>query len=112
MSAWIKLFGVASNGAAYKFSSYLCTGIASGAHEQAAGIGSLSHLERKVLRAAFAASNSENIFSPIEVLEMLRGEDGMSRSSFFRSLKALCAGGYVTRLGTDKRAGYEILLPD
>lgn len=103
---------MASNGAACKFSSYLCTGIASGAHEQAAGIGSLSHLERKVLRAAFAASNSENIFSPIEVLEMLRGEDGMSRSSFFRSLKALCAGGYVTRLGTDKRAGYEILLPD
>lgn len=112
MSAWIKLFGVASNGAACKFSSYLCTGIASGAHEQAAGIGSLSHLERKVLRAAFAASNSENIFSPVEVLEMLRGEDGMSRSSFFRSLKALCAGGYVTRLGTDKRAGYEISLPD
>ena len=103
---------MASNGAACKFSSYLCTGIASGAHEQAAGIGSLSHLERKVLRAAFAASNSENIFSPIEVLEMLRGEDGMSRSSFFRSLKALCAGGYVTRLGTDKRAGYAISLPD
>ena len=36
-----------------------------------------------MLRAAFAASNSENIFSPVEVLEMLRGEDGVSRSSFF-----------------------------
>ena len=80
--------------------------------ERAAGIGSLSHLERKVLRAAFAASNSENIFSPVEVLEKLRGEDGVSRSSFFRSLKALCAGGYVTRLGMDKRAGYAISLPD
>lgn len=102
---------MASNGAACKFSSYLCTGIASGAHGAGCWDRHLSHLERKVLRAAFAASNSENIFSPVEVLEMLRGEDGVSRSSFFRSLKALCAGGYVTRLGTDKRAGYEISLP-
>ena len=80
--------------------------------EQAAGIGSLSHLERKVLRAAFAASNSENIFSPIEVLEKLRGRGRCVSEFFFRSLKALCASGCVTRLGTDKRAGYAISLPD
>ena len=58
--------------------------------EQAAGIGSLSHLERKVLRAAFAASNSENIFSPVEVLEMLRGEDGVSRSFFSFTQSFVC----------------------
>lgn len=75
--------------------------------EKAAGKRSLSHLKRKVLRAAFGVSNSKNIFSLVEVLEKLRGEDGVSRV-LFCALKALCAGGYITRLGKDKRARYAI----
>lgn len=54
-------------------------------------------------------SDRHNHFAPSEVLERLEGERDVSRSSFFRALKALAEAGCIKRMGNEKRAGYQII---
>lgn len=76
--------------------------------ERDLGLNTLSDLEKKVLRAAYSVSDRNNHFAPSEVLERLEGERDVSRSSFFRALKALSEAGRIQRMGDEKRAGYQI----
>ena len=77
--------------------------------ERDLGLNALSDLEKKVLRAAYSVSDRHNHFAPSEVLERLEGERDVSRSSFFRALKALSEAGRIKRMGDEKRAGYQII---
>lgn len=69
------------------------------------GLSELSETETKVLYAARLLKEVKPCVQLSDLAEhpML---EGMSRSSFFRAIKTLIEHGFITKSGSEKRAGY------
>jgi predicted transcriptional regulator len=73
------------------------------------GLGELSDTETKLLYAAAIQAQNKPEVSLSELQEHLMTQ-GMSRSTFFRSLRHLVEIGYLQKVGTEKRAGYRVVI--